>query len=77
MPVIRRTFRRWRVNVDGAIDSRNRPYVDAWWASETECGLTVSYGNRNTDPVWVVDVSRDDPPRWFAWICDRLDHNRV
>jgi hypothetical protein len=48
-------WRRWRVWVDGGWDNRNRLYVSAWWASETECGVTVGYGNRNSDPVWCVD----------------------
>lgn len=42
----------------------NRPHLIAYWIDQSHAGLGVSWGNGNSDPVWLLCVEFY-VPRWI------------
>lgn len=63
-----RRYRRVVLFSHGDSDNRNRLRCSADWWDETQVGFDVSWGNGNSDPVWLVGFSVRMP----LWLADRI-----
>ena len=58
------------INVEVNAWAINRPHLD-WWPRWDEhgrfgIGVGLSWGNGNSDPVWLIDIDRIPLPRWLG-----------